>query len=517
MWLASLPGELIERHLGLAAVGEADDHRLGEDADRAHLAGHAAAPAARGLARRVDAGQPAAQLLVGRELVEQAALQPAAVAEQAAVGQRHVLRLGHLHRDRLELLQVRRAAELAAAGADAVHHPRGVAGADLPHLDARAELAGEIAHEVAEVDAVLGVEVHGHPPLGPVQLDVDHLQRHLPAAGQPLGGGDGPLLAVAAVPVLARLRLRGRPDHATPRVTCSSAWTSSSQSWEYASEMVLKSVQMRPAHGRGAGHLPQGPRGPSSATTSAPGWLSPFSDGVDQPAVRCPSTGRTSSCITPGHRAGGLLGLLLTLPAELRRSSRSRAFGLSLNWQFLGVALLAVGVPSRSCWDASPRCCSTTRAATAGGGDGSSRTPRTALIAFGLVALGIGLAVPLVVTYLTSDLALDRADTLQNHLAVTGLAAVITRHAAVRVHAVAPRDDARNHTGTPTRSKFEEAVSMSYVRYYGRLARQSGYSIAKGSRAAVRAQCSSALRCARNGVPVFTYAPWEADNEFRGV
>ena len=47
---------------------------------------------------------------------------------------------------------------------------------------------------------------------------------------------------------------------------------------------------------------------------------------------------------------------------------------------------------------------------------------RTALIAFGLVALGIALAIPLVVTYTTSDLALERADTLQNHLAVTGLA-----------------------------------------------------------------------------------------------
>jgi uncharacterized membrane protein YidH (DUF202 family) len=50
---------------------------------------------------------------------------------------------------------------------------------------------------------------------------------------------------------------------------------------------------------------------------------------------------------------------------------------------------------------------------------------RTVLIAFGLVLLGIALAVPLVVSYLANDLALQRADTLENHLAVTGLAAVI--------------------------------------------------------------------------------------------
>jgi hypothetical protein len=35
------------------------------------------------------------------------------------------------------------------------------------------------------------------------------------------------------------------------------------------------------------------------------------------------------------------------------------------------------------------------------------------------------MAVPLVVTYVANDLTLGSADTLQNHLAVTGLAAVI--------------------------------------------------------------------------------------------
>lgn len=58
---------------------------------------------------------------------------------------------------------------------------------------------------------------------------------------------------------------------------------------------------------------------------------------------------------------------------------------------------------------------------------------------------------------------------------------------------------------------------MSYLRYYGRLARQSGFSIAKGlalplvRREAVR---SGAHEMA---YPISTYAPWQADREFRQV
>src|SRR5438067_6768847 len=210
----ALPGQLLERHLGLAAVGKADDDGLREHADRAHLARHAAAAPAVGLAGGVHARQAGAQLLVGRELVEQAALEPAAVAEQAAVGERHVLRLGHLHGDRLELAQVGRAAELAAAGADAVHDARRVAGADLAHLDARAELAREIAHQLAEVDPVLGVEVHGDPAIGAVYLHVDHLDGQGASVGQLLGGSHRALLALPAVAVLTLLDGGGRADHA---------------------------------------------------------------------------------------------------------------------------------------------------------------------------------------------------------------------------------------------------------------------------------------------------------------
>ena len=73
---------------------------------------------------------------------------------------------------------------------------RGVAGADLAHLDAGAELAGEVPHQVAEVDALLGVEVHG-ARRARGHLDVDDLHHQTPAARDPLAGLDRPLLALA--------------------------------------------------------------------------------------------------------------------------------------------------------------------------------------------------------------------------------------------------------------------------------------------------------------------------------
>jgi hypothetical protein len=50
---------------------------------------------------------------------------------------------------------------------------------------------------------------------------------------------------------------------------------------------------------------------------------------------------------------------------------------------------------------------------------------RTALIGIVLAVAGFAMAVPLVVTYVANDFALGSADTIENHLALTGLAAVI--------------------------------------------------------------------------------------------
>jgi hypothetical protein len=118
------------------------------------------------------------------------------------------------------------------------------------------------------------------------------------------------------------------------------------------------------------------------------------------------------------------LGLLLTVPLSFGDVDLG-VIRMSLNWQFLGVALLTVGFQAfflgciaqvlfdytgkdRRRWlDVFPY-------------------TRTVLVAFALVVAGIALAIPLVVTYIGNDLALDRPDAVQNHLAVTGLAAVIS-------------------------------------------------------------------------------------------
>jgi hypothetical protein len=97
---------------------------------------------------------------------------------------------------------------------------------------------------------------------------------------------------------------------------------------------------------------------------------------------------------------------------------------LSLNWQYLGLAMLVVGlqfvflgVVAQVLFDYTGR---------------RRRRwlrlfpyTRTVLIAFGLFLLGVGLCVPLVETYVDQGLALERIDALENHLAVTGLATVI--------------------------------------------------------------------------------------------
>ncbi len=194
-----------------------------------------------------------------------------------------------------------------------------------------------------------------------------------------------------------------------------------SQSWEYASEMVLKSVHMelrtaevpvtflKDREGRLSHHKREG-------------WFSPFKAAwINLRAMLV--YGSDFFLVKPGIFLM-LLGLLLTLVPTFG----DVAFGpieLSLNWQFLGVAILAIGCQTyffgcvgQVLFDYTGR-----RRRQLG-----RRFPytRTVMISFGLVMLGIMLAIPLVVSYIANDLALARSDAVQNHVAVTGLAAAIT-------------------------------------------------------------------------------------------
>jgi hypothetical protein len=194
-----------------------------------------------------------------------------------------------------------------------------------------------------------------------------------------------------------------------------------SESWEYASEMTLKSVHMALRTAEVPVAFLKDPEGRVSHHKRA-GWFSPWAAAwINLRAMFV--YGSSFFVFKPGI-ALVLLGLLLTLPVSFGDVDLG-AVTLSLNWQFLGVALLTVGGQAFFLGCIAQVLFDYT---------GRYRLrwlrvfpyTRTVLIAFGLVVLGIALAIPLVRDYVANDLALQSADTLENHLAVTGLASAIS-------------------------------------------------------------------------------------------
>jgi len=118
-----------------------------------------------------------------------------------------------------------------------------------------------------------------------------------------------------------------------------------------------------------------------------------------------------------------ILGLLIVLPVSFGDLDVGPVT-LSLNWQFLGLAILVVGLQgfflgciAQVLFDYTGR--NTRRWMRV------FPYTRTTLIALGLVVLGVCLALPLVFSYLDHDFRLSAAESGKNHLALTGLAAVI--------------------------------------------------------------------------------------------
>src|SRR5262249_32757408 len=103
------------------------------------------------------------------------------------------------------------------ARADAVEDLGHVARADLAHLDAGAELASQVADELAEVHALLGVEVDGRAARARREFHVDDLHGQPMLARLPLARDDGALLALAPLAPLADLGLGRRADDALIR------------------------------------------------------------------------------------------------------------------------------------------------------------------------------------------------------------------------------------------------------------------------------------------------------------
>jgi hypothetical protein len=193
-----------------------------------------------------------------------------------------------------------------------------------------------------------------------------------------------------------------------------------SQSWEYASEMILKSVHMGLRTAEVPVRFLKDPEGRMSHHKRS-GWFSPWAAAwINLRAMFV--YGSHFFVFKPGLVLIAL-GLLLTLPVSFGDLHVGPVV-LSLNWQFLGVALLTVGCQAFFLGCIAQILFDYT---------GRHRRrwlrvfpyTRTVLIAFALVVLGVALSIPLVATYVGGGLELQRADTLANHLAVTGLAAVI--------------------------------------------------------------------------------------------
>ena len=114
-----------------------------------------------------------------------------------------------------------------------------------------------------------------------------------------------------------------------------------SQSWEYASEMVLKSVHMGLRTDRGADPLPQGPGG-ATQPPQALRLVFALARGLDQP----PRDVRLRRRLLPLQARASLLlalGLLLTLPLSFGPITIG-PITFSHHWMLLGVALAVLGL-----------------------------------------------------------------------------------------------------------------------------------------------------------------------------
>lgn len=192
-----------------------------------------------------------------------------------------------------------------------------------------------------------------------------------------------------------------------------------SQSWEYASEIVLKSVHMGLRTAEVPVRFYKDRDGRVSHHVRA-GWFSPWHAAwINLRAMFI--WGADFFCLVPGV-AMLLAGLLLTLPM-VGGPQTLGPVTFSLNWMLLGLVLGVVGLQAamtgliaRVIYDRTGR--RRARILQAFPYD------RTVLAAIGLFVLGIALATPLVADYLRHGLALAEPSTGTNHRAIVGLMSI---------------------------------------------------------------------------------------------
>jgi hypothetical protein len=193
-----------------------------------------------------------------------------------------------------------------------------------------------------------------------------------------------------------------------------------SESWEYASEMVLKSVQMELRTTEVPVRFLKDQEGRVSHHKRA-GWFSPWAAAwINLRAMFV--YGCDFFVFKPGIVLT-VLGLILTLSVTFGNLTLG-AVTLSLNWQFLGLAIFVVGLQAffsgciaQVLFDYTGRRRQRWLRTFA--------YSRTVLVSLALIVTGAALAIPLAVAYLNNGLALSQTNLSQDHLAVTGLAAAI--------------------------------------------------------------------------------------------
>jgi glycosyltransferase involved in cell wall biosynthesis len=189
-----------------------------------------------------------------------------------------------------------------------------------------------------------------------------------------------------------------------------------SESWEYASEMVLKSVQMELQTAEVPVHFLKDQRGRVSHHKRS-GWLSPWIAGwINLRSMLV--NGAESFVLRPGLFLVAV-GLLLTLPLSLGPVSLGR-YVFSLHWMLVGVTLSFVGLQSfyLGCLSQLFHDYS-----------GRARTRwlrvfsynRSVLASVLLALLGIACLVPLIAEYLSYGFSLSGEIGIRNHLAILGL------------------------------------------------------------------------------------------------
>lgn len=192
-----------------------------------------------------------------------------------------------------------------------------------------------------------------------------------------------------------------------------------SQSWEYASEMVLKSVRMKLRTAEVPIRFLKDQPGRLSHHKRI-GWMEPWKAAwINLRAMFV--YGTDFFVLKPGLTMLAL-GLLLTLPLSFGPITIG-SITFSLYWMLAGITLATLGLQNffLGCL-----------AQVINDANGTARArwlrlfpyTRTVAVAAGMVVVGLGLVVPLVVRYLESSYSLTRVGTV-GHLAISGIMLMI--------------------------------------------------------------------------------------------